>query len=164
MSMMSNSARKAYDAVAERNGGRVSSLDAVYEELDQTLPAAAADEVRARAIRSAVQQEDERRTKKGNGIVRPSTQLNFQGIPSWLEPDAYLPTMDGGRFQVASGRTADWLPVLAEADKQADRANAARSEKYATFNEMAPYLIGGVTNVEAYQAFQRDHQTEAAAD
>ncbi len=163
MSTMTDVARKAYDLVADRNEGRVKSLEDVYKEVDGMLPATAAAEIRRRAIQGVVDQEDRRRTKKGNRIRRPSSQLGFDGTPDWLEPDAFLPTMDGGRFRVRDGVNADWLAVLKEADEQAEAGNRARAEKYATYGEMAPYLALGMTWVEAYAAFQREQRQQADA-
>ncbi len=162
MSTMTDVARKAYDLVAERNDGRISSLEDVYREVDQMLPVAAAEEVRWRAIRGVVDQEDKRRTKKGNRIQRPSSQLGFDGVPDWLAPDAFLPTMDGGRFRVADGLNADWLAVLKEADEQAEAGNRARAEKYAAYGELAPFLARGMTWSESFVAFQREYQPVAA--
>jgi hypothetical protein len=154
--------RRAFENVAGRNKGRIRNLDEVRSELAGLITGseAAASALVSEGIDKLVDREDKRRTQKGNRIFRPSQQLDFDGLPEWLEPDAMLPTMDGGRFRSAGGKLDDRTPILEEADRVADAANRAREEKYAAFRELAPYLAKGMTNLKAWLSFGKDHGPE----
>lgn len=156
-SPLSELAQRCYDDVAELYGGKIPNLGRVIEEMDRAVGSELDAELRRTALRRAAETEDDRRTRKGNRIMRPSSQLTFEGLPDWLDHDAFLPTMDGGRYRSGIGVMRDWQALLAEADRNAEQANQVRGEKYGTFNELSPYLAEGMTNEEAWIAYRRDH-------
>ena len=134
--------------------------DSSEEDLVNAFKARLGESALAEVVWSAanhgVDTEDKYRRHKGNEIVRPSTQLGLDGLPSWLEDDAFIPTQDGGRYRAADGKLEDWAPTILEPiDKVVAEVSLKRTEKYATFREMAEGLAKGLPNTAAWLALKK---------
>jgi hypothetical protein len=136
--------------------GDDASEDDMVRGLKARLGESPLAEIAWSAANHGVDAEDKYRRNKGNEIVRPSSQLNLDGIPSWLEEDAFVPTQDGGRYRAADGKLEDWGPTILEPmDRKVEELSIKRAEKYATFREMASGLAKGLSNKAAWLAARK---------
>lgn len=145
---------RAYDAVADRNDGRIERLEDVVNELVSLGNGADVDALRRAAAWDAVKREDQLRTSPlPFGVVQPL-------LSGWPDAeDVFWKLGETERVRVRDAKRDDHLKHLRLTEQNEQHViDAARQTRDRYFRLLPHYLAGAKTVAEAVAAFLEDER------